>query len=78
MKKIMYFLKWNFTDIAPYNKRMIAYFVIGLAVTLGLQSSDWFFITPILIVADLTQDIIRSRYQEFKKEQTDIIETLKK
>ena len=25
MRKIMYFLKWNFTDIAPYNKRMIAY-----------------------------------------------------
>jgi hypothetical protein len=74
----MYFLKWNFTDMEGYSKRYLSYFVIGLAVTLGLQSSDWFFITPVLIFADLTQDIIRSRYQEFKKEQTDIIETLKK
>ena len=78
MKRIMYFLKWNFTDMEGYSKRYLSYFVIGLAVTLGLQSSDWFFITPVLIFADLTQDIIRSRYQEFKKEQTDIIETLKK
>ena len=78
MRKIMYFLKWNFTDIAPYNKRMIAYFTLGLAVALGLENSDWFFITPILIFADLTQDIIRSRYQDFKKEQQEMIDSIKK
>lgn len=77
MKKIMYFLKWNFTDIAPYNKRMIAYFVIALLGAIFVHK-DLFFLAPVLIFIDLTQDIIRSRYQDFKKEQTDIIETLKK
>ena len=77
MKHILYFVKWNFTDMQPYSKRMIAYFAIAILGAIFVHE-DLFFLAPVLIFIDLTQDIIRSRYQDFKKEQTDIIETLKK
>ncbi len=72
----MYFLKWNFTNMQPYSKRMIAYFVISILGAIFVHK-DLFFLAPVLIFIDLTQDIIRHRYADFKKEQNEIIQTLK-
>jgi hypothetical protein len=77
MKKIMYFLKWNFTDMQPYSKRMLAYFAIAILGAIFVHE-DLFFLAPVLIFIDLTQDIVRSRYQDFKDEQQKIIKDLSK
>jgi len=73
----MYFLKWNFTDMQPYSKRMIAYFAIAILGTIFVHE-DLFFLAPILIFVDLTQDIVRSRYQDYKNEQKQILDDLSK
>jgi|TARA_R110000851_G_scaffold307992_1_gene466741 hypothetical protein len=61
----------------PFTKRYIAYFTAGIiaAFIFGGQSGA-FFIAPILMFIDVTVDIVRSRYQEFTKEQQDLINTL--
>ena len=76
MKHILYFVKWNFTDMQPYSKRMLAYFAIAILGAIFVYE-DLFFLAPVLIFIDLTQDIVRSRYADFKKEQQDIIDSLK-
>ena len=76
MKHILYFVKWNFTDMQPYSKRMIAYFAIAILGTIFVHK-DLFFLAPVLIFIDLTQDILRDRYADFKKEQQNIIDSLK-
>jgi len=73
----MYFLKWNFTDMQPYSKRMLAYFAIAILGAIFVHE-DLFFLAPVLIFIDLTQDIVRSRYQDFKDEQQKIIKDLSK
>ena len=73
----MYFLKWNFTDMQPYSKRMLAYFAIAILGAIFVHE-DLFFLAPLLIFIDLTQDIVRSRYQDFKDEQQKIIKDLSK
>ena len=79
MKKVYYFLKWNFTNMEPFTTRYIAYFVVGIiAATMFGEQSGAFFIAPLLMAIDFTVDIVRSRYQEFKQEQQDIIDALKK
>ena len=79
MKKVYYFLKWNFTNMESFTKRYIAYFVVGIiAATMFGEQSGAFFIAPLLMAIDFTVDIVRSRYQEFKQEQQDIIDALKK
>jgi hypothetical protein len=77
MKRIMYFIKWNFTDMQPYSKRMLAYFAIAILGAIFVHE-DLFFLAPVLIFIDLTQDIVRSRYQDFKDEQQKIIKDLSK
>lgn len=59
-----------------FTKRYIAYTLLGIALAL-LVDGDYFFIVPILMFVDLTQDIVRDRYADFKKEQQDIIDSLK-
>lgn len=76
MKHILYFVKWNFTDMQPYSKRMIAYFAIAILGAVFVHE-DLFFLAPVLIFIDLTQDIIRHRYADFKKEQNELVQTLK-
>ena len=76
MKHILYFVKWNFTDMQPHSKRMIAYFAIAILSAIFVHE-DLFFLAPVLIFIDLTQDIIRHRYAEFKKEQKEIVKTLR-
>ena len=79
MKKVYYFLKWNFTNMESFTKRYIAYFAVGIiAATMFGEQSGAFFIAPLLMAIDFTVDIVRSRYQEFKQEQQDIIDALKK
>jgi len=73
----MYFLKWNFTDMQGYSKRMLAYFAIAILGAIFVHE-DLFFLAPVLIFIDLTQDIVRSRYQDFKDEQQKIIKDLSK
>jgi hypothetical protein len=63
----------------PFTTRYIAYFVVGIiAATMFGEQSGAFFIAPLLMAIDFTIDIVRSRYQEFKQEQQDIIDALKK
>jgi len=63
----------------PFTTRYIAYFVVGIiAATMFGEQSGAFFIAPLLMAIDFTVDIVRSRYQEFKQEQKDIIDALKK
>jgi len=73
----MYFLKWNFTDMQPYSKRMIVYFSIAILGAIFVHG-DLFFLAPILIFVDLTQDIVRLRYQDYKNEQQQILDDLSK
>ena len=61
-----------------FTKRYIAYFVVGIiAATVFGEQSGAFFIAPLLMLVDFTIDIVRSRYQEFKQEQQDIIDAIK-
>ena len=75
MKKIMYFLKWNFTDMEGYSKRYLSYFALGLlaALTLG---AEYFYIAPAFMFIDFTVDLVRGRYQDYAKEQKNILDTL--
>jgi hypothetical protein len=60
-----------------FTKRYIAYFVVGIiAATVFGEQSGAFFIAPLLMAIDFTVDIVRSRYQEFKQEQQDIIDVI--
>jgi len=77
MKKVYYFLKWNFTNMESFTKRYIAYFAVGIiAATMFGEQSGAFFIAPLLMFIDFTVDMISSRYKEFKQEQQDLINTL--
>ena len=75
MNRLWHFIKWNFTDMQPHSKRMILYILIGIAC------SGWtdkgFLIAPVLMFLDLTVDIIRDRYADFRKEQQELVNTLK-
>lgn len=75
MKKIWYFLKWNFTDMQPYTKRMLAYFALGISAEIFITGG--MIVAPVLIFIDMTVDIIKKQYSEYKKEQSDIIAALK-
>lgn len=75
MKKFLYFIKWNFTDMQPYSKRMLAYFAIAIVAEYFISGGMIF--APVAIFVDMTQDMFRDRYKQFKKEQTDIIDALK-
>ena len=77
MKKIMYFLKWNFTGMEGYSKRYLSYFALGCAAVLAL-GGEYFYIAPAFMCIDLTVDIVRSRYQDFKDEQKQILDDLSK
>ena len=60
-----------------FTKRYIAYFVVGIiAASMFGEQSGAFFIAPLLMAIDFTVDIVRSRYQEFKQEQQDIIDVI--
>ena len=56
---------------------MLAYFAIAILGAIFVHE-DLFFLAPVLIFIDLTQDIVRSRYQDFKDEQQKIIKDLSK
>ena len=60
-----------------YTKRMIAYFIFGGVAAFTIDA-DAFLVAPLLIFLDLTVDIVRSRYQDFKDEQQKIIDDLSK
>lgn len=75
MKKIWYFLKWNFTDMQPYTKRMLAYFALGIGAEIFITGG--MIVAPVLIFIDMTVDIIKRQYGEYKKEQSGIIDALK-
>ena len=77
MKTVYFFLKWNIAGMQPFTKRFIAYFVVGIiAATVFGEKSGAFFIAPLLMVIDLTIEIVRDRYQDFKQEQQDIIDAM--
>lgn len=76
MKKFLYFLKWNFTDMQPYSKRMFAYFFIGITAEFFINGGMLF--APVAIFVDMTVDLIQRRYKDFKQEQSDILDALKK
>ena len=73
----MYFLKWNFTDMEGYSKRYLSYFALGCASVLAL-GGEFFYIAPALMFIDLTVDLVRLRYQDYKNEQKQILDDLSK
>ena len=60
----------------PYSKRMFAYFAIAIIAEFII--SGGMIIAPIAIFLDMTIDIIRQRYKDFKQEQNDILDAMKK
>ncbi|MDA9938682.1 hypothetical protein N9C48_01060 [bacterium] len=77
MKKIMYFLKWNFTGMEGYSKRYLSYLALGFAASFTI-GAEYFYITPAFMFIDFTVDIVRQRYQDFKDEQQKLIDDLSK
>lgn len=75
MKRFLYFIKWNLTDMQPYTKRMFAYLTLGIIAEFIINGG--MIIAPVLIFIDMTVDLIRRQYGEFKKEKTDILEAIK-
>ena len=59
----------------PESKRMIIYALAGIGF--GFVTPNGFFITPIAMFLDMTQEIIRNRYEDYRKEQQDLVDTLK-
>ena len=58
-----------------YSKRYLSYFALGLlaALTLG---AEYFYIAPAFMFIDFTVALVRQRYQDYAKEQQDLIDTL--
>lgn len=75
MKRLWHFVKWNFTDMRPWTKRFLAYFAIGFVSAFIVEGG--FFITALLLFLDLSLEIVRNRYLEYKQEQQDLVDTLK-
>jgi len=73
----MYFLKWNFTGMEGYSKRYLSYLALGFAASFTI-GAEYFYIAPAFMFIDFTVDIVRSRYQDFRKEQQQILDDLKK
>ena len=59
MKRLMYFIKWNFTDMAPYTIRIYAY--VALGVIAEIIVSGGLIIAPVQLFIDMTVDLIRRR-----------------
>ena len=51
MKRFLYFIKWNLTDMQPYTKRMFAYFALGIIAEFIINGG--MIIAPVLIFLDL-------------------------
>ena len=60
---------------AVKEKKELTRDVFDKSTVFGEQSGA-FFIAPLLMAIDFTVDIVRSRYQEFKQEQQDIIDVI--
>ena len=75
MKRLIYFIKWNFTDMEPYTIRIYAYVALGIIAEIIV--SGGLIIAPVLLFIDMTVDLIKRRYSEFKKEQNNILDALK-
>ena len=76
MKRLWHFIKWNFTDMQPWTKRFLAYFAVGFVSAFIVEGG--FFITALLLFLDLSLEIVRNRYLEYKQDQQELIDTLKK
>jgi len=59
----------------PYTIRIYAY--VALGVIAEIIVSGGLIIAPVLLFIDMTVDLIRRRYSEFKKEQNNILDALK-
>lgn len=75
MKQAYYFLKWNFSGMESYSKRYLTYLILG--VILGLTIHTFIMmISLVLIIVDMIIDIIRWRFDDFKREQQAMLEKL--
>lgn len=75
MKKFWYFLKWNFTGMESHSKRFLIYLIIGFVSAFVVEGG--FLITALLMFFDMTVEIVRNRYLDYKQEQQDLVNTLK-
>jgi len=74
VKRLWHFIKWNFTDMQPWTKRFLAYFAIGFVSAFIVEGG--FFITALLLLLDLSWEIVRNRYLEYKQEMDETIKSL--
>ena len=58
-----------------FTKRYIAYFSTGV-IAAATVHGDLILIAPVAIFIDLTVELVRSRYQDFKDEQQKILDAL--
>jgi len=76
MKNLYYFLKWNFSDMQPYNKRFLAY--VGTAILLALIfGAEAAIVWPIAMCIDIIVTVVHDRYTDFKKDQAKMLDDLK-
>ena len=59
----------------PFTKRYIAYFSTGVIAAATIHG-DLILIAPVAMFIDLTVELVRQRYQDYAKEQQDLIDIL--
>jgi len=77
--KAWYFVKWLF-DISRwegYTKRFASYTVVGVLLAVFVTSQWGMLVTAAAIWLDILFNAFKWKYEEFKKEQTDLVKTLK-
>lgn len=74
--KLWHFIKWNFSDVKPYTKRLWLYLAIGLILE-AFVFKGGFFVSPLLMVIDLTVDVVKCKYNQYCDEQRELLDSLK-
>ena len=59
----------------PYTKRMFAYF--GIAIIAEYFVDGGIILAPALIFIDMTIDIVKHQYSEYKKDQKEMLDAFK-
>jgi len=79
MKKILYFLRWLFDWSRWYGfqKRYTIYTILGLAVAIISGIQELFWLPAILVWLDFTVSMIKEKWDNFNKEQNEMLKTIK-
>lgn len=73
--KLWHFIKWNFSGIQPFTKRMFLYIVIGLGFE-AFVISGGFLVSALLMTIDMAIDIAKLKYDNYCAEQQELLDAL--